>query len=190
MLADAHPPRGHPSVGGAFFRSFRSPLETLLWEEKHATSGPPRLAATGGHRARHPPTYLHAGVKGLEARYDRNLRILECGRLQDFEASGCRLARLDLREGVQARYQACCEGTCRVQWSIYTVGACYLAFGGPFHQGGMTLYRPHDVAVVDLRRRGVRPFGVRTQHHTTLDGGPLAWAYRTGAMRKGAGYYA
>jgi hypothetical protein len=31
-----------------------------------------------------------------------NSRLLECGRLQVKEASGCRLARLDLRGGDQA----------------------------------------------------------------------------------------
>jgi hypothetical protein len=37
-----------------------------------------------------------------------NLRILECGRLQDFEASGSRLARIAHGERYQAVLLACC----------------------------------------------------------------------------------
>jgi hypothetical protein len=73
------------------------------------------------------------GVRGhsVKTRWDSEnflTRRLECDRLQDFEARGCRLARLAHRGEDQARYQACCEG--RLQRTICAVEVCYLALVG------------------------------------------------------------
>ncbi len=99
-----------------------------------------------GDRFRKLPLPQKTTREPKEVSENRNSRLLECGRLQVVEASGCRLARLDLREGVQARYQARCKG--RLQWSIYGGEVCYLAGVTPI---GVKAF----VAVVYLRWRGV-----------------------------------
>jgi hypothetical protein len=53
-------------------------------------------------------------------------RLLECGRLRDFEASGCIRLRIAQGGRYQAVCQACCEG--RLQWSTSVVGGCNLTF--------------------------------------------------------------
>jgi hypothetical protein len=65
------------------------------------------LTTTSGPRisVRHLMQYLVSENDGT--------RRFECGRLRGFEASGCILSWLDPREGVQARYQACCESRLR-----------------------------------------------------------------------------
>jgi len=64
------------------------------------------------------PGLTHPYADGcIQVSENRNLRILECGRLQDFEASGCILLRIAHGGRYQAVCQACCKS--RLQWSIH-----------------------------------------------------------------------
>jgi hypothetical protein len=69
-----------------------------------------------------PRFLVYADTKTRRVSEKVNSRLLECGRLRGFEASGCRLARLAHGGRYQGRYQARCKG--RLQWSIYACEGC------------------------------------------------------------------
>ncbi len=65
------------------------------------------------------PKILGLGNWVSEKTYSRRL---ECGRLRDFDVTGCILARLAHRGRYQAVLLACCKS--RLQWLMFAVEVC------------------------------------------------------------------